>query len=567
MLYSKVLGNNTIRETSQKSSMASYNLLIQGGYVKPSGNGFHVLLPLGLRVVRNIMEIIREELEDLGGQEVVLPITVPFSYFEKTARDTILEREMIVFKDRSGRKLVAAPSHIEPMVDLLKQSTNSKRDYPQFLFQFQRKIRDEVRVSGGIMRGIEFLMSDAYSFHRNFTDLNNFFPKMFQAYSRIFLKCHVPVVPAESAVGSLSGYKAYEFLFPSDRGRDTLLECSSCGYTANQDVAVGYKDYRTESPLPMEEVTTEGVRDSKQAAAFFKTDLSRIAKTLVYKTRDGFAVGVIRGDYEISLEKLSRFLMTPVIRLATPAELEQLGFNLGSMSPIGIESNEIPVAVDEAVANGNNFVIGSNKDDLYYTNVNFGRDFESDLVGDLSRLKEGDLCFQCGEKLDSRKAIELGNIFKLGDYYSRTMGLYYRDEKSNRCYPNMGSYGIGIERLMAAIAEANRDDKGILWPVTIAPYLFYIMGIGHALKVREAAFKLHEELGDSAILDDRHESPGVKFQDMDLLGIPYRIVLSSKTMEDGMVEFYERKSGKIWSVPIEKAVREAKRLSHRKVEL
>ena len=567
MLYSKVLGNNTIRETSKKASMASYSLLIQGGYVKPSGNGFHVLMPLGLRVARNIMAIIREELTVLGGQEVVLPMTVPLSFFEKTSRINLLRRDLVVFKDRSGRKLVPAPSHIESMVELVRQSSHSWRDYPQFLFQFQHKFRDEVRVGYNLIRGLEFLMSDSYSFHVNFTDLNNFFPKMFQAYNRIFSRCKVPVVPAESAAGFLSGYKAYEFLFVHPKGKDILLECSNCGYTANQDVAVGHKDYSSDVPLPMEKCPTTGVRDSKQAAAFFGVDLYRVAKVLLYKTRDGFALGVIRGDYEISLDKLSSFLKTPIIRLATPEEVKSLGFCLNSMSCLGIDPGAFPVAVDDAVAHGNNFIMGAHRENFYYKNVNYGRDFESDLVGDFSRLKKGDRCFQCGSRLESNKAIEMGNIFKLGDYFSRAIGLYYRDENSDRCYPNMGSYGIGIERLMAAVAEVNRDEKGIIWPLHLAPYTFFVMGIGHSLKVRDTAFKIHEELGDAAILDDRHESPGVKFKDMDLLGIPYRIVVSASTLAEGNVEFYERKTGRIWTIPVDKTIREAKRLSHKKFDL
>ncbi len=564
MRYSKIIGNNTLRKPPHKSSMASHSLLVQAGYVKPSGQGFYTLLPLGLKVVRNIMTIFREEISELGGQEVVLPMTVPLSFYKKSAREEIMEREMVSFKDRSGRTLVPAPSHIEPMVELVKQCTNSWRDFPQILFQFQRKFRDELHLSDGIIRGFEFLMCDAYSFHLNFTDLNNFFPRMFQACNRIFSRCCVPVVPAESAVGSLSGHKAYEFLFPHKKGRDILLECPACGYTANQEIATGYKDYQTAMPLPMEEVITSNVRNSHQAAEFFGISLSRIAKTLVYKTRDGFAVAVIQGDYEISIEKMSRFLETPIIRLANPSELESLGFDLGSMSPLGMEKKGFPIVVDEAVANGNNFILGTNRENFYLKNVNFGRDFETDLVGDLVRLKEGDSCFQCGEKFDSENAIELGNIFKLGEYYSRTMGLYYRDENSNPVYPNMGSYGIGIERLMSAVVEANRDEKGILWPQHLAPYTFFIMGIGHSLKVRETSVKLHEELGSSAILDDRHESPGVKFQDMDLIGIPYRIVVSTKTLAQGNVEFYERITGKVWTIPVEKTLREAKRLARQK---
>ena len=560
MLYSRLLGNDTQRQTSRKNQMISHNLLLQGGYIKTAGQGFHTFMPMGMLVSRNLMQIIREELEMLDGQEVCLPLTVPLSLFEKTGRDAVLERDIVTFQDRSGRILVPAPSHIESMVDLVKQSTRSWKDFPKLLFQFQRKFRDELRLTGGITRGQEFLMSDAYSFHRNFTDLNNFFPKIYQAYKNIFSRCQIPVVSAESAVGSLSGYKAYEFLYPHPEGRDILLTCSSCGYTANQDVAIGYKNWITEIPEPLEVVKTENCRDSIKVAEYLGVELSRVAKTIVYKTRDGFAVAVIRADYEISLEKLSRFLMIPVIRLASPSELTELGFNLGSLSPLGMEHLGLPIAVDDAVANGNNFIIGTNEEDRYYKNVNFGRDFESELVGDLVRLKEGDRCFQCNSQLDVRHALELGNIFKLGEYYSRTMGLHFRNDAGQRQYPNMGSYGIGIERLMAAVVEENHDDKGIIWPVAIAPFKFYLMGIGYSLKIQETTRELYRRLEGEVLLDDRQESPGVKFQDMDLLGIPYRIVVSAKSLADGNVEFYERRTGRIWTVPLENARQEALRL-------
>ena len=560
MFYSSLLGNNTLRDAPHKTKMAGHALLLQGGYIRPAGQGLTTYLPLGIKVIDNINRIIREEMEALGGQEVRLPMTVPLSLFEKTERASVLGRELVVFTDRSGRKLVPAPSHIEPMVELVRLSVNSWRDFPRFLFQFQRKYRDEVRLENGLIRAQEFLMKDAYSFHRNFTDLNNFFPKMFQAYLRIFSRCQVPVIPAESAVGSISGHKAYEFLYPHTQGRDTLLSCPSCGYTANQEVALGYKSYVAERPRPLEEVETPGCENSQQVAEFLGLALSQVTKTLIYKTRSGFIMAVIRGDYEISLEKFARLVREPIIRLATPAELQGMGFPVGYLTPIGVKQVGLPVVVDEAVANSNNLVTGTNREGFHYLNTNFGRDFEGDLVGDLVRLKENDRCFQCGKRFEGTKVIELGNIFKLGDYFTRTMGFSYRDEGGMKLYPNMGSYGIGIGRLLTAIVEANHDERGIIWPHHLAPYHFFIMGIGRSLKVRETTLELHGKMGAGALLDDRIESPGTKFRDFELIGIPYRIGVSSKTLEEGGVEFMERKTGKTWIVPLDRVVREGRSL-------
>lgn len=543
--------------------MIGHALLLQGGYMRPAGQGLSTYLPLGIRVINNINKIIREEMEALGGQEVRLPLTTPFSLYEKTGRDSVLSREMVTFTDRSGHQLALAPSHIEPMVEMVRLSSNSWRDFPRFLYQFQRKYRDEVRLGSGLIRGQEFLMKDAYSFHLNFTDLNNFFPKVFQAYMKIFARCHVPVVPAESAVGSLSGYKAYEFQYLHPLGKDTILTCPSCDYTANQDVALGYKSYASEPPRSLERVETPECENSQKVADFLDVPLRKVIKTLVYKTRDSFIMAVIRADYEISIEKFARLIRVPVIRLASPAELMDLGFPVGYLTPIGVRKVGFPVVVDETVVKSDNLVTGTNQEGSHYINANFGRDFEGDLVGDFVRLKEDDRCFQCGKPFEGKTAIELGNIFKLGDYYTRTMGFSYRDEGGSKLYPNMGSYGIGIGRLLTCIVEANHDKKGIIWPKHLAPYSFFIMGIGRSLKVREITQDLHDKMGDLALLDDRSESPGIKFRDFELLGIPYRIVVSYNSLEEGGAEFKERATGKTWIVPIDKIIREAKRLTRK----
>ncbi|MDR1894610.1 MAG: proline--tRNA ligase [Spirochaetales bacterium] len=564
MRYSKLFGKGLPDKNLLRTDFVSHNLLLRGGYFKPAGKGFNILLPLGIRVLVNIKKIIRQELEKLGGQEILMPLAAPLNLYKKTGRDLVLGRDMIRFKDRSARALVNAPSHIEPVVELMRLSGCEGEDFPKLLFQFSRKFRDEALLNEGIFRGEEFLMGDAYSFHRDFSDLNNFFPLIFKTYKRIFARCGINVVSAESAVGSLTGFKAYEFLYLHPAGRASLIRCPSCGYTGNHDVAVGYKTCQSEAPLPLEEVRAEGVRNSEQAAAYFGVDLSRIAKTLVYRSRDGFAVALVRGDYELSEEKLSRFIMTPIVRLASPSEIRALGFCPGSLSPVewgsGPSLSGVPIVVDDAVANGNNFIIGANRKDRYYRNFNIGRDFESPLVGDIVRLNAADRCFQCGEALESCRAIELGNIFKIGDYYTRAMNLAFRNKRGGRAYPNMGSYGIGLERLMAAAVEANHDERGILWPDALAPYQFSLIPLGKAIKVREAAGRLEAELGEHVLFDDRAVEEKAKFEDMDLLGIPYRLTISAKTLAEDGIEVFNRKTGETRTMPAAGAAAEIRKM-------
>lgn len=560
MRYSQVFGNNTLRHNPSTSKSISYSLLLRGGYIRALGSGLFALMPLGVRVENNIKRIIREEMEALGGQEMSLPLVVPKNLWKKTGRDQLIGKELICFSDRTGHQLVLSTSHLEPITQLARLSINSYRDFPRFLYQFETKFRDEEKVKNGLFRAKEFTMKDAYSFHRSYVDLNNFFPKVFKAYKSIFDKCGIETIAAESAVGSLSGDRAYEFLMPCSWGKNRIIKCPSCGYQANMDVAVGIKKKNSEIPLASEEIQTPGCGSLEALVKYLGIPPERAAVTTLYKTLKGWALAVCRGDYEVSIEKLSRLLEEPVVGPASTAEIEEMKLVPGFLFPSN-EITDFKLVIDDLVAESGNLIVGSDKPDCHIKNANFGRDFESDIVGDISRVHADNKCVRCETMLEEQRAIEVGNIFKLGDFYSKSIGLSFTEENGDVVHPHMGSYGIGIGRLISAVVEANHDDKGIIWPTVLAPYKFYLMGIGKSFRVRNVVESLSEDLGSDALFDDRHESVGVKFKDFDLLGIPYRIVVSTKSFQDGNAEFYERSSGKTWRVPLEMVIRTCRALT------
>ncbi len=549
MRYSKLLGKS-LRSVPQGVKSRAYSLLIQGGFVRPLGHGLYSLLPLGNRVIRKLKRIIAEEMESLGGQEVEVPVVNPYELWKKSGRSDLVDRDLIRFQDRTGRELVLSPSSEEAMVELVRESLNSYRDLPVFLYQFQTKFRDEEKVRSGLLRSKEFVMKDGYSFHRSYSDLNNFFPKVFGAYKRIFDRCFIEVITAEAGVGYMGGERSYEFLMPSNAGDDLVITCAQCGYHANGEVALGRKETSSETPLPLKKIHTPGCDSMAKLAAFLDLPRSKLAKPMVFRSREGFVMAVVRGDYEVSIEKLNRIVKAPIVRRATRAELEMHGLIPGYLSPLGVPSDET-VVIDDSIMKSDNLVMAANEYEYHYKNVNFGRDFESELLGDIVRVTSGNNCYQCGYPLEETRAVELGNIFKLGDYYSRSMELHFQDEKDKKVYPYMGSYGIGLGRLLWALVEKNQDKRGIVWPKHLAPFDVFLMGIGLSPSVIRTVEELFREIPAEVLYDDRGDSPGVKFKDADLLGIPLRILVSSKHLRNGEVEFFDRQTRNTWMVPIE----------------
>lgn len=549
MLFSRLFAR-TLREDPKDAKAPAYALLVKGSYVRSLGNGLYTLLPLGLKVVHNVERTIREEMTNLGGQEILLPLVNPLELWRRSGRSVTAAEDLVRFTDRGGRHLVLAPTHEEAAAATVAELVRSYRDLPLFVFQFQTKFRDEERTRCGIVRAREFTMKDAYSFHRTFSDLNNFFPRVYHAYQRIFERCSVPAVAAEAASGYMGGDRSYEFLMDSECGDDEVIRCAGCGYTANREIAVGRRECYAGIPGILEEVPTPGCRSLDEVGRALRLPEHRLAKCLVYNTVDGPVMAVVRGDHDLSEEKLSIAGGREVLSLASEDELAARGLVPGYLSPLGL-TDAMPVYVDSAVADTPNLAFGTNRNGSHYINVNFGRDFTVAGVADLARVREGSRCYHCGAKLHGVRAMELGHIFRLGDRYSRSLSLHFQEEDGSFVHPFMGSYGIGIGRLLAAVVEANRDRKGILWPEDLAPYRYFLMAIGKSPRVRLLAEKLNARLGDAVLFDDRRESISAKFKDADLLGIPYRLVVSSQSVDDGSVEVMERRTGSARRVPAE----------------
>ncbi len=555
MRYSRLLSHTT-RDYPRSVRSAGHALLQRGGFIRPLSQGLYSFLPLGLRVVSRVTELIRREMLALEGQEVLLPLVNPLELWRSTGRAEIAARDLVGFRDASGRDMVLAPTHEEAMVALVKSVVTSYRQLPVFLFQFQTKYRNETRPRGGLLRTREFVMNDGYSFHRSATDLNNFYPRVFAAYERIFDACRIPFVTAEAAVGMMLGDRSMEFLMPSDAGDDRVIRCEKCGYAANAEVAVGTLSRPVGDPQPLTTVPSHGAATMGELAAVFECGRDALTKTMVYSNGDELVLAVVRGDQEVSSEKLERALGTPGLHFANREELAFYGIDPRAVGPIDLPLDlleldvTVRVVVDDVVANTPNLIVSSNESGIHFANVNFGRDFESDLVHDIARILPGARCANCASELVEQRVVELGNIFKLGDYYTRRLRLTLSDAKGRRFHPQMGAYGIGIGRLVAAIAESNHDRRGLDWPPGLAPYPFLLMGIGRSPKVAGVLEALHGELGDAFLYDDRRESISTKFRDADLMGIPMRLIVSPRTLEQGKVELLERGSTKVRPVSV-----------------
>jgi prolyl-tRNA synthetase len=560
MYYTKILGK-TLREVPQSIRTPSYALLHRGGFVRQMGQGLYSFLPLGMRVLQNIQRIIAEEMGALGGQEIYVPVVTPADIWRRSGRLNWIA-ELIPFHDRQGRELVLSPTHEEAFVELVRVALSSYREMPLFLYQFQIKFRDEERTKDGLVRTKEIYMHDAYSFHRSYQDLNNFFPKTFTAYKRVFDRCGIETFAGEAGVGYIGGEKSYEFLMPTDSADHAIILCDKCQYCASKEVAVGGKRYLREEEKALSQVHTPGCTTIDELAEFLGVPKERTAKSLVYNTPQGLIMAVVRGDYELGLEKLSGYLKYPAYRPAGDEELAAMGLVPGYLSPIQVDKR-VRVVVDDAVARSNNLVFGANQVDYHVLNGNFGRDFDTPDVTDIALTRDEKICLQCGGVLREIQALEVGHIFKLGDYYTRAMNLTYQDERGVSTYPHMGCYGVGLGRLMDAVVRSNHDQRGILWPNSLAPFQAYLMSVGKSLSVKKAAEDLHRELGDRALYDDRSDSPGVKFNDADLIGIPLRIVVGAKHLGEGKVEIKERRSGAIHLVALEQISRAVDDLSAR----
>lgn len=562
MRLSQLFGQ-TLRETPADADIASHQLLLRAGLIRPVAAGIYAYLPLARRALNKIEAIVRAEMETIGGQEVTMPVVQPAELWQETGRWYEIGAEMARLKDRGGRDLVLAMTHEEVVADLVRREIHSYRQLPRLIYHIQTKFRDEPRARGGLIRVREFTMKDSYSLDASWDGLDRQYQAHYQAYYRIFRRCGLAdVVAVQSDVGMMGGQLAHEFMYLSPIGEDTLIVCEQCGYAANRQIAAFAKPAAaSEDLLPVEAIATPDTTTIAALAKLLDIPESRTAKayfamaTLVdgTTTRERFVFAVVRGDMEVNEAKLANVVKAQALRPATEAEIHAVGAEPGYGSPIGTQRDTYLLVVDDLVAASPNLVAGANRVGFHLRHTNYGRDYQADWVADIVTAEAGHACVQCGAPLSSVRGVEVGNIFKLGTHYSAALRANFLDVDGREQPVIMGSYGIGIGRLLACVVEAHHDEAGIVWPVTVAPYQVHLVVLGRkAPEAAAAAEVLYQQLwaaGIETLFDDREESPGVKFNDADLLGLPVRLTMSARTLHAGGVEFKRRAGGEVTLVP------------------
>jgi prolyl-tRNA synthetase len=549
----------TLRDDPADAEMPSHRLLLRAGYVRQLGSGLYSLLPLGFRVTKRVEQVIREEMNAIGCQELEMPVIHPADLWRESGRYDQIGPEMARFKDRGDRDMVIAMTHEEVVTDLLRDIVRSYRQLPVRLYHFQTKFRDEPRSRGGLIRVREFVMKDSYSCDRDDEGLDASYWAHHGAYVRIFERLGLDAIPVASDVGMMGGSLAHEFMVLNPAGEDLLVLCESCGFSANRQVAAIRAPAVAEAAqLPMEEVETPGTTTIASLAAFLEIDPASTAKAAFFKAGDGRLItAIVRGDRDVNETKLVNAAgVSGGLRPATVEEIQAAGMEPGYGSAVG--AHDTFVVVDELAARSPNLVAGANRVGYHLRNVNLGRDFQAQVVADIDNAREGDPCPVCGHPVILRNGIEVGNIFKLGTRYSAALGATYLGEDGQAHPIVMGSYGIGLGRNVACIVEAHHDEKGIAWPDEVAPYAAHLVSIGanKEPRVAELAGELHEAAltaGREILWDDRDESPGVKFNDAELLGMPWIVTLSPRSLAAGGVEVTRRATGKREVVPLEAA--------------
>jgi len=548
----------TLREVPSEAETVSHQLLLRAGYIRKAGAGIYSYLPLAQRVLRKIEAIVREEMDRAGGQELLMPIIQPRELWEQSGRWDVYGDEMFRLLDRHQRHFALGPTHEEIITSLVDNDVHSYRDLPLLLYQIQNKYRDEIRPRFGLLRGREFIMKDLYSFDIDDEGLDISYRKMYTAYNRIFqrLKLEYRVVEADS--GAIGGNESHEYVVLADTGESEIVYCEQGDYSANvEKAACVFNDIgNDEAPLEMEKIHTPGMRTIKDLVEFTGQPEQHHVKTLTYFADGQLVAAVLRGDRELNEIKLKQVLGCRELYMADDHSVrEACGAGFGSLGPVGLN---IKVYADLEVAGMKNLTCGANQDDYHYINVNPGRDFIPEDYVDIRNAVEGDLCPVCGQPLKATRGIEVGHIFKLGTKYSQAMNATVLDQNGQSVPLVMGCYGIGISRTMAAAIEQNHDDNGIIWPMPIAPFQVIIVPVNAKKEDQMAtALDLYEklqELGVEVLLDDRDERAGVKFKDADLIGIPVRITVGPKALQENQVEVKKRWETEIHNVAVDQVV-------------
>jgi len=533
----------TLREDVKQEESVSGNLLTRSGMIKKSSSGVYMYLPLGYKVIKNIEKIIREELENINVGELLMPALIPEEVYIESGRRNIFGDDMFSLEDRFGKKYCLAPTHEELFTVAAASKIKSYKDLPFSIYQIQDKFRDEPRSRYGLIRVREFLMKDAYSFDIDEKGLTDSYNEMYNAYKKIFTRLGINYKIVKSDTGAMGGLLSEEFQAITDIGEDKLVICEECGYATNSEVAsCNVITEKSDEDIKVRElIKTPSVCTIEEVSEFLNVDKDKIVKTLIYKVDDSFYAVLVKGIHEANESKIKKLLNANEVILATQEDVENItGAEVGFAGPVGLD---IPVIMDNEVANMINFVVGANKTDYHYINVNL-EDFNYLHQADVRYITDKDACPNCGKELEIKNGIEVGNTFKLGTKYSENLNLTYLDKDNESKFVHMGCYGIGIGRCMAAVVEQHHDDKGIIWPLEIAPFKVDIIVVNTNDEAQmDAANYLYNELrrnGISTILDDRDERAGVKFNDADLIGIPIRITIGNK-INDQLVEVKERK--------------------------
>jgi prolyl-tRNA synthetase len=560
--FSKLFGK-TLRQAPAEAESVSHQLLLRAGMIAQEAAGIYSYLPLGWRVLKKIENVIREEMDEAGGQELMLPVLQPFELWQQSGRYVSFGKSLFTLTDRKEHTLALGPTHEEVVTDLVHRYVQSYRELPLLLYQIQVKLRDEPRPRGGLLRVREFIMKDLYSFDADEAGLDKSYQKMSQAYSNIYARLGLPIIIVEADSGAIGGKDSHEFMVITETGEDEVIYCSSCGYAANAEKAqFAKKKSNAAPPLPLEEIATPEAETIEEVAGFVGVPTNQTLKAVFYFADGEFVFVIIRGDLEVNETKLRNALKCSELRLATEGEVNEAGIVAGFASPIGVKG--VKVVADDSITLGSNFVVGANKPGYHFKNANYSRDFQVDLMADTALAQSGDSCSRCGGELSSARGIEVGHVFKLGTFISERFGASFLDNDGTSRPIVMGCYGIGLGRVLAAIVEQSHDDKGIIWPLSVAPYQVYLCPLSldksAVLPTAEKIYQGLQKEGIDVLFDDRDDSPGVKFNDADLLGIPLRLTLSPRTLQSQSIEAKCRTKKETHLLPLEHLAAQVKKL-------
>lgn len=560
------LFSQTLREAPSDAEVDSHRLLVQAGYVRTLAAGIFNYLPLAQRVLTKIENIMREEINAIGGQEVKMPVVHPAELWQESGRWFQIGSEMGRFKDKNNRDMVLAMTHEEILADLVRGFVRSYRQLPALIYHIQTKWRDDPRPRAGLIRAREFTMKDSYSLDADWEGLDRQYQAHYQAYFNIFHRCGLPVRAFEADVGMMGGTMGHEFMYLSPIGEDALLICNHCGYAANRQIARFRKPLPAAEELePVRKVATPETRTIEALANFLGIPKSKTAKAIFLiaalqdetKAEDRLVFAVLRGDMELSETKLANILKAKEFRPAREDEILATGAIPGYASPVGLK--DVLVVVDDAVQGSPNLVAGANEEGFHLLNVNFDRDFQATKIGDMAAAESGSSCPDCGNPMELQRGVEVGHIFKLGTRFSDALGCYYTDRTGAEKPIVMGSYGIGSGRLMASVAEEHHDGLGLAWPITVAPFAIHLIVLDSkadkpGLEPRPVADRIYGELQNSGLevlFDDRDDSPGVKFNDADLIGLPIRLTVSERSLKAGGLEYKRRDQTEKMILPLD----------------